>query len=77
MLKNGDFAVVHSAIDNLLKGASGQAIHNMNISFSFPKTWFETQIYRFLAIKSKNEKVLCQFCEVFAKHKVFAIFDKF
>ena len=35
--KNGDFAVVHSAIDNLLKGASGQAIHNMNISFGFPE----------------------------------------
>ena len=25
------------AIDNLLKGASGQAIHNMNISFGFPE----------------------------------------
>jgi N-acetyl-gamma-glutamyl-phosphate reductase len=25
--------VIHSAIDNLLKGASGQAIQNMNIMF--------------------------------------------
>lgn len=35
--KNGNFAVVHSAIDNLLKGASGQAVHNMNLSFGFPE----------------------------------------
>jgi N-acetyl-gamma-glutamyl-phosphate reductase len=31
--KQGDKLVVHSAIDNLLKGASGQAIQNMNILF--------------------------------------------
>lgn len=30
--------VVHSAIDNLLKGASGQAIENMNILFNFDRT---------------------------------------
>ena len=35
--KEGDFVVVHSAIDNLLKGASGQAVHNMNIAFGFPE----------------------------------------
>ncbi|MGA9213082.1 N-acetyl-gamma-glutamyl-phosphate reductase [Kaistella sp.] len=29
--KNKDTIVVHSAIDNLLKGASGQAVQNMNI----------------------------------------------
>lgn len=29
--KQDDFIVVHSAIDNLLKGASGQAIQNMNL----------------------------------------------
>lgn len=34
--KEGDYAVVHSAIDNLLKGASGQAVQNMNIAFGFP-----------------------------------------
>jgi len=33
--KNGDKLVVHSAIDNLLKGASGQAIQNMNLMFGF------------------------------------------
>jgi N-acetyl-gamma-glutamyl-phosphate reductase len=27
-----------SAIDNLVKGASGQAIQNMNIMFNFPET---------------------------------------
>lgn len=31
--KEGDKLVVHSAIDNLLKGASGQAVQNMNIMF--------------------------------------------
>lgn len=31
--KEGNKLVVHSAIDNLLKGASGQAVQNMNIMF--------------------------------------------
>lgn len=31
--KEGDTLVVHSAIDNLLKGASGQAVQNMNLLF--------------------------------------------
>ncbi len=33
--KEGDMLVVHSAIDNLLKGASGQAVQNMNLMFGF------------------------------------------
>ena len=36
--KEGDKLVVHSAIDNLLKGASGQAIQNMNLMFGFEET---------------------------------------
>ena len=32
--KIGNKLVVHSAIDNLLKGASGQAVQNMNLMFS-------------------------------------------
>lgn len=31
--QEGEMLVVHSAIDNLLKGASGQAVHNMNLMF--------------------------------------------
>lgn len=31
--QNGDIVTVLSVIDNLVKGASGQAIHNMNIMF--------------------------------------------
>ena len=31
--KVGNKLVVHSAIDNLLKGASGQAVQNMNLMF--------------------------------------------
>ena len=31
--KQGDYLVIHSAIDNLVKGASGQAIQNMNLMF--------------------------------------------
>ncbi|MFX8875768.1 N-acetyl-gamma-glutamyl-phosphate reductase, partial [Acinetobacter baumannii] len=30
--------VVHSAIDNLLKGASGQALQNMNLLFGLAET---------------------------------------
>ncbi|MCL1679558.1 N-acetyl-gamma-glutamyl-phosphate reductase [Elizabethkingia anophelis] len=33
--KQDNMLVVHSAIDNLLKGASGQAIQNMNLMFGF------------------------------------------
>ena len=33
-----DMLVVHSAIDNLLKGASGQAVQNMNLMFGFAET---------------------------------------
>ncbi|EIM76288.1 N-acetyl-gamma-glutamyl-phosphate reductase [Nitritalea halalkaliphila LW7] len=29
--------VVYAAIDNLLKGASGQAVHNMNLAFGLPE----------------------------------------
>ncbi len=33
--KAGSKIVVHSALDNLLKGASGQAVQNMNLMFGF------------------------------------------
>jgi N-acetyl-gamma-glutamyl-phosphate reductase len=33
--QGGDTAVVLSVIDNLVKGASGQAVQNMNIMFGF------------------------------------------
>ncbi len=33
--KRGNVAVIHSAIDNLLKGASGQAVQNMNIAMGW------------------------------------------
>lgn len=36
--KEGNKLVVHSAIDNLLKGASGQAVHNMNLMFGLEET---------------------------------------
>jgi N-acetyl-gamma-glutamyl-phosphate reductase len=36
--KIGSKLVVHSAIDNLLKGASGQAVQNMNLMFGFDET---------------------------------------
>ena len=31
-------AIIVSAIDNLMKGASGQAVQNMNVMFGFPET---------------------------------------
>jgi len=36
--KTGNKLVVHSAIDNLLKGASGQAVQNMNLMFGLEET---------------------------------------
>ena len=33
----GDTLAIHSAIDNLLKGASGQAVQNMNLMFGLPE----------------------------------------
>ncbi|HRH47802.1 MAG TPA: N-acetyl-gamma-glutamyl-phosphate reductase [Panacibacter sp.] len=36
--KAGTKLVVHSAIDNLLKGASGQAVQNMNLMFGIDET---------------------------------------
>ena len=36
--KSGDTIVVHSAIDNLIKGAVGQALQNMNIMFGLNET---------------------------------------
>ncbi|MEM1337790.1 MAG: N-acetyl-gamma-glutamyl-phosphate reductase [Bacteroidota bacterium] len=35
--KHGDVLLITSAIDNLLKGASGQAVQNMNLMFGFPE----------------------------------------
>ncbi len=36
--QDGDTLVVLSAIDNLVKGAAGQAVHNMNIMCGLPET---------------------------------------
>ena len=35
--RGGDIAVVLSVIDNLVKGASGQAVQNMNLMFGLPE----------------------------------------
>ncbi|MEO8721234.1 MAG: N-acetyl-gamma-glutamyl-phosphate reductase [Ginsengibacter sp.] len=36
--KAGEILVVHSILDNLLKGASGQAVQNMNLMFGLEET---------------------------------------
>ena len=36
--KVGSMLVVHSVTDNLLKGASGQAVQNMNLMFGLDET---------------------------------------
>jgi N-acetyl-gamma-glutamyl-phosphate reductase len=36
--KVGNHLAIHTAIDNLLKGASGQAVQNMNLLFGIPET---------------------------------------
>lgn len=35
--KVGEMLVIHSALDNLLKGASGQGVQNMNLMFGLPE----------------------------------------
>ncbi len=35
---DGDTVIIISAIDNLIKGAAGQAVQNMNIMFNYPQT---------------------------------------
>nr|WP_300307725.1 N-acetyl-gamma-glutamyl-phosphate reductase [Halomonas sp.] len=35
---DGDTVIVLSVIDNLVKGASGQAVHNLNLMFGFDET---------------------------------------
>lgn len=42
--QNGDIAVILSVTDNLVKGAAGQAIQNMNILFGLPETMGINQI---------------------------------
>ena len=36
--KHGDFLLINSVIDNLLKGASGQAVQNMNLIFGLDES---------------------------------------
>ena len=36
--QDGDIAVVLAVVDNLVKGAAGQAIQNMNLLFGLPET---------------------------------------
>jgi N-acetyl-gamma-glutamyl-phosphate reductase len=35
--QGGDTVVVLSVIDNLVKGAAGQAVHNLNLMFGLPE----------------------------------------
>jgi N-acetyl-gamma-glutamyl-phosphate reductase len=42
--KHSDTLVVLSVIDNLMKGASGQAVQNMNLMFGFAETTGLTQV---------------------------------
>jgi N-acetyl-gamma-glutamyl-phosphate reductase len=40
-------AIVIAALDNLVKGASGQAVQNMNLMLGFPETMGLTQVALF------------------------------
>ena len=42
--KSSETLVVLSVIDNLVKGASGQAVQNMNLMFGLPETAGLTQV---------------------------------
>ncbi|MEX2235209.1 MAG: N-acetyl-gamma-glutamyl-phosphate reductase [Cyclobacteriaceae bacterium] len=46
--KEGDKLVIHSALDNLLKGASGQAVQNMNLMFGLDERaglWLKSTVF--------------------------------
>ena len=38
LVKHGDKLLITSAIDNLTKGASGQAVQNMNLMYGFSES---------------------------------------
>ena len=38
LVQSGNTLIITSAIDNLIKGAAGQAVQNMNVMFGFPET---------------------------------------
>ncbi len=40
-------AIIYSALDNLAKGASGQAVQNMNLMLGFPETMRLEQVALF------------------------------
>ncbi len=42
--QGGNTVVVLCVIDNLVKGAAGQAVHNMNLMFGLPETTGLTQV---------------------------------
>ena len=42
--QQGDMIVVSSVIDNLVKGAAGQALHNMNIMYGLPESQGLSQV---------------------------------
>jgi N-acetyl-gamma-glutamyl-phosphate reductase len=44
---NGEVAVVLAAIDNLVKGAAGQAVQNLNLAFGLPETAGLESLVRF------------------------------
>jgi N-acetyl-gamma-glutamyl-phosphate reductase len=43
----GDRAIIGSALDNLTKGASGQAVQNMNVMLGFPEAMGIDQVAMF------------------------------
>ncbi len=56
--KEKDKLVVHSVIDNLLKGASGQAVQNMNLMCGVEEdSWVEIEEYRVLELKAESTKL--------------------
>lgn len=38
LVEEGNQIIIHSVIDNLIKGAAGQAVQNMNLMFNFSQT---------------------------------------
>src|SRR5206468_4943390 len=48
-------AIIGAALDNLVKGASGQAVQNMNLMLGFPETMGLTQVALFRSEEHTSE----------------------
>ena len=62
--QDGDTAVILSVTDNLVKGAAGQAVQNMNLMFGMPESMADPLVPRMLPgqVSSSHGATLLRYC---------------